>query len=468
MARTRTLSSEGAAAYVSLKSWPGEEDVPPVTKPAQPADVNPWSIAKLAATQAVPVRPVRGGSSSPTPQPSGVRCHDLDSKTGRAAIQGNASTLANVTMEGQESPSRSPLVHLADRRHMFMPTIHDSFDSLEHDEIPALQGPPTAVTLATQDVPATQGGCYRMEGYAPHHRAFENISEAASSRRMALVNNMAAVPRPSQAMVPTDTGIIYHTPPPSAGRKRPMEKGHNPPYRMPARTNPKRKLPNKVSTTRKPRTGPESALCSPPCDVESLQGPGALAALGDSPNAYWSLPARQHLDTHEDAQIQTIVPASRLPCSLQSEAGRGRLGEQPPDRSHGSTMADDDLRRYLTKRQRSVVTSGSTIPKRLKSSILSLEDITEGALSLQMYPRPVDAEALKPLIDMLAPYETYVINGITEPGLPIRSWELEDVDRKLRKATADWVHETLGVRLELEFTLGAQMKGKGKDVMCGG
>ncbi|ROT36989.1 hypothetical protein SODALDRAFT_352193 [Sodiomyces alkalinus F11] len=393
MARTRSLSSEGAAVYVSLNSWPGDDDVTPMAKISQPADVNLWSIAKLAATNPMPVRPVREGSSSPLPNPHGVRRYARDEETRGAGRHGNAKSL-----EISSSPSQGPRVYLKNSRQLPMPTTRNEFDSCGHDETPIVQGPPTTVILGAQDGRSLQEGCHRMDGYALHHRVLEDASEAASPGLMALANNAAAASKTSQGIVPTDAEFIYHTPPPSAGRKRPTVQGHNPPYHV------------------------------SPRDAESVEGLGGLVTPRDIRSTDWPLPSRRSLERQEEAQFHPILRAAPLPFSLHSDTGKGQGSEQSPNRSFSSTMGEDDPWRYLIKRQRSVVRSGDTLPKRLKSSWLPLENITDGALSLQRNSRAIDVAMLEPLIEMLASYETYVTYGNMEPGLPTRPWELVDVD----------------------------------------
>lgn len=307
MARTRTLSNEGAAVYVSLNSWPGEEEVPPVARPVRSTDVNPWSIAKLAATHTMPVRSVRGGSSSPSPHPHRVRCYALDKKTGRTVKQGNANSLANVAMERQEFPSPGSLGHLADSRRMFTLTMHSELDTGAHDDIPVLQGPPAAVTPAVQDVPATQGGCHLMHDCAPPCHVSNTVREAATSGRMALTENRAMASETSPEMTPS---FIYHTPPPSAGRAKPMARSHNPPYSMPTHANPKRKLPVKDSTARKPRKGPESVPSVLLHDAESLHRLEAPVTLRYLPNTDGPLRVRQFPVVREDTQFQPTARAA--------------------------------------------------------------------------------------------------------------------------------------------------------------
>lgn len=116
---------------------------------------------------------------------------------------------------------------------------------------------------------------------------------------------------------------------------------------------------------------------------------------------------------------------------------------------HSSTLAEDDLRDHLTKQQQSATRPGGTVANGPKSNKLLLEDITEVTFPLHMQSLPVNVDALKALTEMLAPFETYITNGIMEAGLPIEPWEVEDVECKLRESTANWVHETFGVGVEL-------------------
>ncbi|KAI1475013.1 hypothetical protein F4774DRAFT_308373 [Daldinia eschscholtzii] len=102
-----------------------------------------------------------------------------------------------------------------------------------------------------------------------------------------------------------------------------------------------------------------------------------------------------------------------------------------------TTLASDDPRAYLLRRQKSMAIEGKdTRPKklrRLKSSLLPLENIPlDGETHSLVMVEAWDAEALRIYVRKYATYDGYITNGAMENGIEMSLDEGRNVEKRLK------------------------------------